>query len=720
MTRAALRLTMHRLAFRSVLALAAVAVAVAGLGLRHLAWAQTEPIRFVQDINNAFRQGTRTLATGYVERYDDNATEPSLPFTPMSLDYGPGRLAVATLWTRWVRQHVSAPSVGPDPMADQWTVEFYRRARDLGLTEQLCRPLLTLNLTGEALSAAAVFGLVRRFSSEGGTRPARAAVLGLVAAAFFWLDPAVIWNAHCWPQWDSWLLPFVLWAAVAASAEWWFTAGVLIAGGAMFKGQTLFAALWFVLWPVFQGRVGPALRWAAGLASGLAAATAVWDVRSPGGVRGFMYESGHVNGDAVRWVVSAAVSAAVVAVAVRFRQRWAERMMPPAWAGWVDRDPPMGQIAAAVAAIVVGLSVAAGFVAAGVWAIGWGSVAGGGAAIVVAVMVVGWVAWVAGIAPPRLPAAPWGVSIAARAVAVIIAITMVLQPIRGADPTWVGRAAIGFAAVTVALALCPARAVGPTVAGWVAATVLLCVPIFGGSGQWFAVGIAHGTTARTGMSLGNNNNLANLLEDVWHWRLEDRVDTRWTTLPAGPTADRVATFLNGIDPAARLRMGQPVSLPLKYVLVIVWGVLTAVAAVGAARHGRPGRRDPRFLLAVAAPWVAMFAVLGQMHQRYLLWGAALSCMAVAVSPGLIVPHLLLSVVSAGQEMLSMADNLSDGTADRARWRADHAELLSLVRGWTPGMGWAVLTIAGLFVYLSAAGRTRGATGAGELATDEHR
>ena len=52
-------------------------VALGGCALRRWAWAVTEPDRYVLDIDNAFRQGTRTLATGFVERYDDEAAEPT-------------------------------------------------------------------------------------------------------------------------------------------------------------------------------------------------------------------------------------------------------------------------------------------------------------------------------------------------------------------------------------------------------------------------------------------------------------------------------------------------------------------------------------------------------------------------------------------------------------------------------------------------------------------
>ena len=37
-------------------------------------------------------------------------------------------------------------------------------------------------------------------------------------------------------------------------------------------------------------------------------------------------------------------------------------------------------------------------------------------------------------------------------------------------------------------------------------------------------------------------------------------------------------------------------------------------------------RNSAFLVAISAPWIVMFTVLPQMHERYLVWGAALSAM----------------------------------------------------------------------------------------------
>ena len=703
----------HATAGYAVLALVATVVALAGLDVRYWAWQSTEPIRYVLDIDNAFRQGTRTLATGYLERYDNNHALPAPPsWTPAGLDYAPGRLAIAALWTRWVRTQVAAPSAGPNRLSDQWYSEFYPYARTVGLTYQLCRPLLWVNLTGEALSAAAMFLLVRRYTSERGGRPVRGNVLGAMAATLFWFDPALLSNAHAWPQWDSWVLPFTLWALLLASLDVWFCAGLVIAAGAMFKGQILFGAALFLLWPLWQGRVGAMARWVAGLAFGVAVETAVWLVRSPGHLQGYLYVPGHTNPAAVRWVIDAAVAAALVLVAVRVRGSMLRRLTPPSWADWTDRDPSGRRVMVGVTAITGALAGAALTAVAAVWLAVVVSVGVGLIVAAAAVGLLAWAAWMTGVVPrgwpDRLATPPIAASVAVRLLVGVAAVVALVLPLRAAGvAAWWSAAGVGGLAILMACV--PARSLGHVAAAWVAAALLLCIPLFGGGSQWFFTGIAHGTTARTGMSMGANNNLANLLQDVWGWQLEDPV----ITLPAGPAAAHVGAFLHNIDPHVAFPPGKPVSLPLKYLLLLIWVVLTVACWVGAARHDR--RRDPRFLIAVAAPWVVMFAVMGQMHQRYLLWGAALTCMAAGVSPGLVLLHLLLSVVSAGQELASMAGHrdadavarllVTDAGRTNARWWVRTGYLA--IHGWTPGMGWAVLLTAGVFVYVAVTPGRRG-------------
>jgi len=95
--------------------------------------------------------------------------------------------------------------------------------------------------------------------------PFRAPACGLVAATLVWLNPALILDGIGWPQWDGWILPFFLIAAVLASVDWWLCAGVMLGIGCMFKGQILFMAPVLILCPLIAGWPGRFMRIIAGM-----------------------------------------------------------------------------------------------------------------------------------------------------------------------------------------------------------------------------------------------------------------------------------------------------------------------------------------------------------------------------------------------------------------------------------------------------------------------
>src|SRR5438270_4787475 len=70
-------------------------------------------------------------------------------------------------------------------------------------------------------------------------------------------------------------------------------------------------------------------------------------------------------------------------------------------------------------------------------------------------------------------------------------------------------------------------------------------------------------------------------------------------------------------------------LTLQWALRLLYLGALALSARGLTRHLRA--RDPRALIAIAAPWLLMFALLGQMHERYLRGGAVVSAVALGAS-----------------------------------------------------------------------------------------
>src|SRR5262249_24492834 len=73
------------------------------------------------------------------------------------------------------------------------------------------------------------------------------------AGLLVWFSPAVVADSHAWAQWDIWCAPFFIWAVYFACKKRWLVTGVLIATGAMFKGQILLATPAVLIWAFFAG-----------------------------------------------------------------------------------------------------------------------------------------------------------------------------------------------------------------------------------------------------------------------------------------------------------------------------------------------------------------------------------------------------------------------------------------------------------------------------------
>jgi hypothetical protein len=107
---------------------------------------------------------------------------------------------------------------------------------------------------------------------------------GAVAAMLVWFNPLLLMDSHAWPQWDVWILPFFVAAALLASLNWWMLAGILLGVGCMFKGQLLLGGPILILWPLFEGRLGAAARIVIGFVIGAEMIVWPWLVNSPAGL----------------------------------------------------------------------------------------------------------------------------------------------------------------------------------------------------------------------------------------------------------------------------------------------------------------------------------------------------------------------------------------------------------------------------------------------------
>ena len=257
----------RRLLAALLIASAAAAVIVGGLWLRRWAWDASENAHFKPDIQNAHRWGRAANRIGYLNLYHSRVDRQKRKRN-LQLDYPPLRLLIMERWGGWTRENF--------PKARKWEPSYAFNA-----------PLLRLNNAFELIAALAVFFLVFLWTrrgvgnraSPGGDRAPpskRPWVLGSLAALLVWLNPALIWVAHCWPQWDAWGAAVYLLAALFASLGLWLPVGLVIGVGALLKGQVLVVAAFFVLWPLFARNFGGALRVLLGLLLGLVFGGSPW------------------------------------------------------------------------------------------------------------------------------------------------------------------------------------------------------------------------------------------------------------------------------------------------------------------------------------------------------------------------------------------------------------------------------------------------------------
>ena len=499
---------------RALLVFFTIALFLGGVQLRRWIGESTRYVRYQHDIVNAFYWGSETMkearrlspdeasanslagfSRGYLALYD--RVKHQAYNKDYGLDYPPLRLLVMAIWAREVRNQFPGVDDGHP---------------------KLVNPLLKINLLCELLSAVAIFFLVR-FCLQRQSRATqssllsswsvqhRASICGFAAASVAWLEPSMILDAHGWPQWDVWILPFYLFAALAALKNRWFVCGCLLATGAMFKGQLLLVAPFFVLWPLWQKRWNRALRVLAGFISTAALIASPWLLHTP-----------------AAWIALLAVTTASSLLVLQAKL--------PHRAAWIS-----------------GMTGCAAFV----------------------------------------------------------------------------------------------------------------IGVFtGGSFAWLRVGFLYGSEHYPFLVISSCYNLPSLLSKVG-WSLKDPF---WSV------------HFGFLD----------LHVTLQWTLRLLYLGALAVCSYGAARRVRD--RDARVLIAITAPWLLMFALLGQMHERYLMWGAVVSAVAMGVSLRLSIIHFVISAASTTMIVHVM---LIDKKLETTLWAID---LLKHIRGYA-----SVLVLACVAVYL---------------------
>lgn len=588
--------------------------AVAGLDLRRRAWDDTMPIRFSRDVSNGFRRGITANEKGYTNLYDKVEAE-HLNTAPadddFAVDYPPLRLWAMMRWARWVKAQPERPAPAPQFQKayanSRWQPEY-----------EFTAPMLNANTAGEAASALAAFFLVRlwivrrgwepprlfKFLSHSWARPWYGCGRAFIAAMLVWFNAALIWNGHAGPQWDGWVLPFFLWAALLASLDLWFWAGVVVGIGAMFKGQMLAGAPVLVLWPLFGGKLRAAVSVCVG--AGLAVAVVLWPwlTRDPGAMRWLMWCGG-------------ALAFLTIVLVLRVWLRDRHGMRARTW-------------------LILRLSVA---VAAGL-----------------------------GIYPL----------------------------VRGHTRPLIWSVELAVALLTAGAFFSRRRHWPVFLAGGAAVALWLCAPLHNGGLAPLKVAFDYGAKKFPDLSRPDVCNLPALLAARFGWSLDDPATTIHLPFTIEHSGDDVAPTppeRSRFQPKAPLKPAPPppskeLTLTIKELLWGVYAVVVVLCAIGAAVQDR--RRDPRVLIALVAPWVLFFALMPQMHQRYLVWGAALTALAAGVNGGLTLLHLVVTAVAWGMQAHT-----------QLRERPQFAQkTYNFLQSTYPDTGWLVLLCAAIFLYFA--------------------
>lgn len=541
---------------------------------------------------------------------------------------------------------------------------------------------------------------------------------GVTAALMVWFSPALLMNAHVWPQWAAWALPTFVIAALLASVNAWFAAGLVIGIGCLVDEQLIYVAPLLVLWPLLGARIAAAGRCLGGaaLSSGLLLwpwlmrdpqarqwvacvliaaafltlvsmtrswlrprAKALWDNRPDLNPRQFFTEPDGMRAMFTMLKRTPRLPAQVeeedvlpAAVPVGGDEPFAAQVAvapPPSRVGPVESAPRHAGAAPYLCVLFAVACIVAGF-----------AVRHGSPALYLAIPATAALLAAIAIARPK-HWAPYAVL--AAIIGVVVAGGLVLWPYSAQPPGTRLAIVLLLAAIAIIPWLLPqGRGNWPWAAlTWLAAAVGVAIWIaafaLGGDFSWYRNGYSHVSPAeqRLVAEPGSLSNLPALLADRYHWKLHDSVTTP-------PTQIHLA-FTDGVT-----------TVDLRVLLWMIYWASLVLCAIGAAIHSR--RNDPRLLVALAAPWILLPTLTAPASVRDLALPAAVATAVVGASVGMGLLSVLFALLATGMT----AHLLLRSDPSRSALIFD-----VLNRSW-PDLGWMMLLVAAVFLYVAAAPRRR--------------
>jgi hypothetical protein len=601
-----------------------------------------EPIRFISDDSRGCYWGlVASGPEGYLNQYDK--MEPQLPerldqrWDPW-LDYAPLRLLVMRHWGFYIRKYF--PPDPSDSLLNAYRTSFAYMA-----------PPLYFNAGMEVFGSVCAFLLTRHWvlrANAGAPRYAFEGVWqGAGAAVILWLSPDMMLSSHAWVTWDTWIVPWFLCAALLASLDWWFAAGLALGIGTMFKAQQLCVAPIFVLWPLTQGKFGAIGRWAVGLVFAIAIIGSPW---------------------CLTYLPSDKLQAA--------RDVQSTLSVP-------QYPPDLFQIPRRLDRV------------AAIW-------------IVEIVLLVAAIPWVLHTLAPESSVRQrtrLGTFLYSREMWFVAAALLIFAATcwpfflkSNRQFWWLG--ILSGAILSACVLFVSFRNLPFVLAGAVACGLLLCLLLFDGSDGWLKCTFAYGLDHWPYMIQGLTSNIPAVFEQRFGWSHEAQ-DTAFT-LTAIPR--RWPSFLT----AHQLWPAVDWDISAKTLFDSIFVFLLILSGISVGLQAR--RNDRRMLAALVTPWLLFFLIPVQIHERYLVFGAGAAVCAIGADIGAFFLWLFLSACSSimlvdvlfhGQPggIDQVGQNL-DTLAPRI-FSADSGQTISqYVAATHPDIAWGLVVIALVYLYLS--------------------
>ncbi|CAN5580752.1 hypothetical protein BH10PLA1_BH10PLA1_17010 [soil metagenome] len=192
------------------------------------------------------------------------------------------------------------------------------------------------------------------------------------------------------------------------------------------------------------------------------------------------------------------------------------------------------------------------------------------------------------------------------------------------------------------------------------------------------------------MTQGPSDNVAGLLNVRFGW---NELTDKAYTLDPHPIH---------LWPTSTVLFEKPIDFTIRDVLVGHYGVTFLLSVIAMAIQYR--RNDPKFLIAIVAPWLMFFTYMPQIHERYLLYAAGVGCCLTAVSCGATLLNLFLilhtTVMTLHVMLINAADhgrlkNFATDMSPTFKW-----SLRRNIENTHPDAAWAVILCSLIFLYLS--------------------